>query len=99
MKRLVVGGEIRTRILVGAVAFVTLIILEVALAIGLFDRSIGEYLAELRSPAGVIGLAAQFCFATFPLLNLVVRRRSNLSVVRHSSRPQSAQTPPCNKRS
>ncbi len=86
MTRLAVGAEIRPRILVGAVAFVTLMILEVALSISLFHRSIGEYLTDLRSPAGAIGLAAQICFATFPLLNEVVHRRPNLSG-RHSSRP------------
>lgn len=79
MTRLTVGAEIRPRILVGAVAFVTLMILEVALSIGLFHRSIGDYLADLRSPAGAIGLAAQTCFATLPLLNAVVRRRLSLS--------------------
>ena len=79
MKRFVVGAQIRTRILVGAVAFATLTILEVALSIGLFHRSIGEYLADLRSLAGVIGLSAQVSFATFPLLEVVVRRRLNLS--------------------
>ena len=75
MKRLVVSPEICTRIFVGAVAFVTLIVLELALSISLFHRSIGKYLADLRSPAGVMGLAAQVCFATFPVLNVVVRRR------------------------
>ena len=79
MKRLVVSVEIRTRILVGAVAFVALTILELALSISLFHRSIGEYLADLRSLAGVIGLAAQVCCATFPLLEVVARRRLNLS--------------------
>lgn len=79
MKRLAVGIEIRTRILVGAVAFVTLMILEVGLSISLFHRSIGEYIAELRSLAGAIGLAGQICFATFPLLNVVVRRPPTLS--------------------
>ena len=79
MTRLAVGAEIRLRVLVGAVAFVTLMIMEVALSISLFHRSIGEYLADLRSPAGGIGLAAQICFATFPLLNAVVRRQLNLS--------------------
>ena len=74
MKRLMVSAEIRTRILVGAVAFVTLMILELALSVSMFHRSIGEYLADLRSLAGVIGLAAQICFATFPRLNVVVRR-------------------------
>jgi hypothetical protein len=78
MKHLVVSAEIRTRILVGAVAFATLTILEVALSIGLFHRPIGEYLADLRSPAGAIGLAAQVCFATFPLFNTIVLGRLNL---------------------
>jgi len=75
MRRLTVSTEIRARILVGAVAFVTLMILEVALSSSLFHRSIGEYLADFRSPAGAIGLTAQICFATFPLLNAVVRGR------------------------
>jgi hypothetical protein len=75
MRRLSVSAEIRPRILVGAVAFVILMILEIALSISLFHRSIGEYLADLRSPAGAIGLTAQICFATFPLLNAVVRGR------------------------
>jgi len=79
MKRLVVAPEVRTRILVGAVALVTLMTLEVALSISLFHRSIGEYSAGLRTLAGAIGLAAQVCFATFPLLNAVVRRRFDLS--------------------
>ena len=66
--------EIRLRILVGVVAFITLMVLEVTLSIGLFHKSPGEYLADLRSPAGAIGLTAQICFATFPLLNAAVRR-------------------------
>jgi len=78
MRRLAIGIEIRARILVGAVAFLTLTILELALSITLFHRSLGEYLADLRSSAGALGFAAQFCFATFPLLDAVVRRRLNL---------------------
>jgi len=73
MKRLAVGAEIRTRILVGAVAFMTLMALEVALSVSLFHRSAGEYLAGLLSAAGGIGLAAQVCFATFPLCQAIVR--------------------------
>ena len=79
IRRLAVGAEIRSRTVVGAIAFVTLMILEVMLSISLFHRSIGEYFAGLRSLPGAIGLAAQVCFATFPLLNLVVRRRLNPS--------------------
>ena len=74
MQGLAVAAEIRTRILVGVVAFVTLMVLEVALSVSLFHRSAGEYLAGLLSPAGGIGLAAQVCFATFPLWHAVVRR-------------------------
>ena len=79
MKRLAVGAEIRTRILVGAVAFVTLMLLEVALSITVFHRSVAEYLAGLRSPAGAIGFAAQVCFATFPVLNVIGRRSSDIN--------------------
>lgn len=74
MKRFAVGAESRTRILVGAVAFATLMTLEVVLSISLFHRSIGEYLTNLRSLAGGIGFAAQICFATFPLLNVIVHQ-------------------------
>lgn len=71
MKRLAVGTEMRTGILVGAVAFITLMAFEVVLSIGLFERSMSEYLAGLRSPAGAIGFAAQVAFAAFPLLNSI----------------------------
>lgn len=79
MKRLDIGAEIRTRILVGAVAFVTLMTLEVMLWTGLFHRSIGAYLAGLKSLAGAIGFVAQLCFATFPFLDAVMLRRLNPS--------------------
>ena len=85
MLRLAVDDAMRTRMLVGALAFGTLMVLEVSLSVGLFHRSIGEYLAELRSPAGAIGLAAQCCFAAFPLLDAVVRRRLELKPAARSS--------------
>ena len=72
-----VGAEIGARIVVGAVAFAALMSLEVALAVGLFHRPIGRYLAGLRSLAGAIGLAAQVCFATFPLASAIKRQRLN----------------------
>ena len=76
MKRLAVSTRLRTRMLAGAVAFVTLMGLEIALSVSLFHRSVGEYLAGLRSPAGGIGLAAQVCFATFPFFHAVIRSAS-----------------------
>ena len=75
MAHLALDAGIRLRMLVGVVAFITLTILEVTLSIGLFHTSLGEYLADLGSPAGAIGLTAQVCFATFPLLDAVVHRR------------------------
>jgi hypothetical protein len=76
MRRLAVSAEVDTRVLAGAVAFVTLMTLEVALSTTLFHRSMGEYWAGLRSPPGAIGFAGQVCFATFPLLNAIAARRS-----------------------
>lgn len=76
MRFFVVGAEIRARMLVGIFSFVTLTVLELTLSITLFHRSIGEYLAGLRSPGGAIGLAGQVCFATFPLLHMLGRRRA-----------------------
>ncbi len=74
MRRFAIGPEIRVRILAGAVAFITLMSLEVALSSSLFHRSLGEFVEGLRSPAGLIGLTAQVIFATFPLLDTFVRR-------------------------
>lgn len=70
-----VDTGIRARLLVGCIAFVTLMILEIALAIGLFHRSMGVYLAELQSAAGMIGLTGQVGFATLPLVEGMLTRR------------------------
>ena len=47
MKRAGVDTAIRSRVLVGAIALVLLTILEIALAVSVFHRSIGEYFAGL----------------------------------------------------
>lgn len=74
MRRLGVGAEFRVRVVAGVLALLTLIVLELLLAIGLFRSSMQEYLAGLRSSSGTIGLAGQVCFATFPLLDAMVHR-------------------------
>jgi hypothetical protein len=71
MRRLNVPLGTYDCILVGAVALATLTGLEVALSLGMFHRSMGEYVADLRSPGGVIGLAAQLVFAGVPLLRVL----------------------------
>lgn len=54
------------RVLMGAVAFLVLMLEEVALAWSLGSSPAG-YLSSLASPAGAIGLAAQVAFALIPL--------------------------------
>jgi len=65
-----------SRILMGAVAFIALMCLEIGLSMAVFGRSIGQYLVSFRSWPGAIGLAAQVCFATIPLLQSELLRRS-----------------------
>jgi hypothetical protein len=64
----------RHRALVGGIAFLLLMLAELCLAVLLFGRSPEEFAASLATPAGVIGLAGQIAFATFPLLESGRRR-------------------------
>ena len=63
------------RALMGAVAFMVLMVGETALAVIAFGRGLSEEFATFRSPAGALGLTAQIMFATFPLLWLARARR------------------------
>ena len=56
------------RLVMGVVAFMVLMLEEVTLSAALFGRSVTEYLADLTTVPGAIGLAAQAVFAGFPLL-------------------------------
>jgi hypothetical protein len=56
------------RILMGAVAFIALMCLELGLSMAVFGRSIAQYLVGFRSWPGAVGLVGQVCFAAFPLL-------------------------------
>ena len=57
-----------SRILMGAAAFVLLMAVELGMSLTLFHHSLSEHFASYRSLPGAIGLAAQFAFAWFPLL-------------------------------
>jgi hypothetical protein len=52
----------------GALAFAFLMAAEVALSVTLFGRSFGQFLAELATPHGALGLAGQIGFALMPAL-------------------------------
>jgi hypothetical protein len=55
-------------LLMGAIAFAVLMLAELGVSVFVFSKSMVEHLAGYWSVPGVIGLAAQVCFATFPFL-------------------------------
>jgi hypothetical protein len=76
MERYRARVDVGARMLVAAVAFGTLMFAEVGLSVIVFDQSLAEHLAGYRSVAGGIGLAAQVCFASFPVLQAAIQLRS-----------------------
>ena len=72
--------DVGVRMLVAVVAFGTLMFAEVEVAVVVFGKSVAEHLAGYRSVAGAVGLAAQVCFANFPILQAVIQPRAG----RHS---------------
>jgi uncharacterized membrane protein len=68
--------DLGARMLMGAIAFVTLLFAEIGVSVVVFGRSLAEHLAGYQSVPGVIGLAAQICFASFPFLQAEIHRRS-----------------------
>ena len=55
------------RLGVGASAFTLLMLAEVVLSLVAFGRAPSDYVAELSSPHGLLGLAGQLLFALMPL--------------------------------
>lgn len=55
------------RAIMGASAFVWLMLAELALSLA-FGRTAGQHLAALVTPAGLLGLAGQLMFAALPLV-------------------------------
>jgi hypothetical protein len=66
-------------VLLGLRAFLYLQFFEIALFVFVFKRPLGDYAASLKSPEGMVGLAAQCVFALVPLLQqLRFRSQSKL---------------------
>jgi ABC-type uncharacterized transport system permease subunit len=74
LRRMKVKTNASDRIVMGASAFALLIGAEIALGLGLMNRSFSEQISTMTAPAGLIGLAGQILFAAFPLLALSLRR-------------------------
>ena len=68
--RFAVDNRPAARLLMGGVAFAVLMLAEFGVAIVAFGRSVQEQIFAYGSVPGIIGLAAQVCFATFPVLQL-----------------------------
>lgn len=68
VQRLSVPPRVSDRALMGAGAFVLLMMAELALSVVIFGRSPAEFANSLATLPGALGLAGQIAFATFPLL-------------------------------
>lgn len=66
--RFQVSRAVAARLLMGVVAFLVLMLAEVALSVAIFGRPVAGYLASFTTLAGAIGLAGQVAFAGFPLV-------------------------------
>ena len=65
-----VPAAVADRIVMGAIAFICLMIAETILATAGFGRTFAGHLRSFATPEGSIGLASQMFFALFPYLLL-----------------------------
>jgi hypothetical protein len=77
-RRFSVSRDSRARILMGAVAFSVLMLLELGFSVLAFGETLDQYFAKYASKPGVIGLAMQVCFATLPWFQYHLRVRKRL---------------------
>lgn len=69
IRRFAVPPALAPRAVMGAAAFALLIAAEFGLAALAFGRTPAEHLQTYRSLAGLLGLAGQLAFATFPVIH------------------------------
>ncbi|WP_309603794.1 hypothetical protein [Phenylobacterium sp.] len=74
VRRLGVGPAVGERLIMGALAFLLLMIAEFALSLLAFGRPARAWLEGFATPAGAIGLAAQIAFGFVPLLQRAAPR-------------------------
>lgn len=65
-----VPGRPGTRLMMGGVAFLLLMLAELGVSVFAFGRTVAEHFDTYASPVAALGLAAQIAFALFPLLHL-----------------------------
>ncbi len=69
-----VAESVAARLVMGATAFALLMIAELCLSILGMNRTLGDHLAALGSPSGLIGLFGQALFALFPALQALRKK-------------------------
>jgi hypothetical protein len=72
--RFSVPDGLAPRLVMGGLAFAILMFAEVGLSILGFGRTFAEHLASYRQVASFMGLLGQLAFASFPAIQLSVRR-------------------------
>lgn len=70
LRRFAVPATPGVRIIMGTVALTLLMIAEVVLGLGPFDRSFSQQVGEMTSGPGLAGQLGQVAFALFPLVQL-----------------------------
>lgn len=73
VRRFAIPNDRPSRLSMGAIAFMLLMLAEFMVSLVLFGRSPVAFAESLTTVAGMIGLAAQIVFALFPLLRNDVR--------------------------
>lgn len=68
--RFQVPSRVRPRLAMGAFAFGLLMLAEVLLSLALFGRSMSDFVQELMTLHGMIGLGGQVLFGLMPLAHL-----------------------------
>jgi hypothetical protein len=72
--RFSVPDRLAPRLVMGGLAFALLMFAEIGLSILGFGRTFAEYLASYRQVASILGLLGQLAFASFPAIQISVRR-------------------------
>ena len=71
LRRWQVPARIGARLAMGALAFLLLMLAEVTLGVGAFDRTFAEQVHEMTSGPGLAGLLAQVGYAAFPVVRML----------------------------
>jgi hypothetical protein len=74
IRRLAVSKEHSPRIVMGLLAFVLLIAVEMVLGVIGFGRTLSDQLKAYQNTGPMLGLLAQLAFARFPLVQAAQRR-------------------------